>query len=105
MLMNNSSVVRISEHFAKRVFREAGEDPTAQVVKAWQLAYGNDPSQPRREELTQWLNRQRSALAEPNPDQPSAPNGGALDPAKANEQALALLCQALLSSNAFLYID
>jgi hypothetical protein len=105
MLMNNSSVVRISEHFAKRVAREAGEDPAAQVLRAWQLAYGYDPSQVRRDELVQWLSQQRSLLAQPNPEQPAAPNGGALEPAKANEQALALLCQALLSSNAFLYID
>jgi hypothetical protein len=81
MLMNNSSVVRISEHFASRVVREAGEDATAQTLRAWQLAYGS------------------------NPEQPSAPNAGALEPAKANQQALALLCQALLSSNAFLYVD
>ena len=105
MLMNNSSVVRISEHFAKRVAREAGEDPAAQVLRAWQLAYGYDPSQVRRDELVQWLIQQRSLLAQPNPEQPAAPNGGALEPAKANEQALALLCQAFLSSNAFLYID
>ena len=105
MLMNNSSVVRISEHFAKRVAREVGEDPAAQVVRAWQLAYGSDPSDARRNELTQWLNQQRMVLAQPNPDQPTAPNGGALDAAKASEQALSLLCQALLSSNAFLYID
>ncbi|MFN9346182.1 MAG: DUF1553 domain-containing protein, partial [Planctomycetota bacterium] len=105
MLMNNSSVVRISEHFAKRVAREVGEDPAAQVARAWQLAYGSDPSDARRNELTQWLNQQRMVLAQPNPDQPTAPNGGALDAAKASEQALSLLCQALLSSNAFLYID
>jgi hypothetical protein len=69
------------------------------------LAYGYDPSQVRRDELVQWLSQQRSLLAQPNPEQPAAPNGGALEPAKANEQALALFCQALLSSNAFLYID
>ncbi|MFM8399387.1 MAG: DUF1553 domain-containing protein, partial [Pirellula sp.] len=75
MLMNNSSVVRISEHFAKRVAREAGEDPAAQVLKAWQLAYGTDPSDGRRDELIQWLNQQRTVLSQPNPDQPAAPNG------------------------------
>jgi hypothetical protein len=105
MLMNNSSVVRISEHFANRVSKEAGEDPAAQVVRAWQLAYGCDPTEAQRTGLLSWLNQQRKVLAEPNPEQPSAPNAGALEPAKANAQALSLLCQALLSSNAFLYID
>ncbi|MFM8264310.1 MAG: PSD1 and planctomycete cytochrome C domain-containing protein [Pirellula sp.] len=71
MLMNNSSVVRISEHFAKRVAREAGEDPAAQVLKAWQLAYGTNPSDGRRDELIQWLNQQRTVLSQPNPDPPS----------------------------------
>jgi hypothetical protein len=55
--------------------------------------------------MTQWLVDQRAVLAQPNPEQPTASNGGALEPAKANQQALALLCQALLSSNAFLYVD
>jgi len=105
MLMNNSSVVRISEHFASRVAREVGQAPADQVVRAWQLAYGSSPAEAQRNQLTSWLEQQRAALAQPSPDQASAPNGGALEPAKANQQALALLCQALLSSNAFLYID
>ncbi|MFN6401980.1 MAG: PSD1 and planctomycete cytochrome C domain-containing protein [Planctomycetota bacterium] len=105
MLMNNSSVVRISEHFASRVVRELGQAPADQVVRAWQLAYGCSPAEAQQNQLTSWLEQQRAALAQPNPDQASAPNGGALEPAKANQQALALLCQALLSSNAFLYID
>jgi hypothetical protein len=105
MLMNNSSVVRISEHFASRVVREAGEDATAQTLRAWQLAYGSNPTEAQQNSLATWLNQQRSILMQPNPEQPSAPNAGALEPAKANQQALALLCQALLSSNAFLYVD
>jgi hypothetical protein len=105
MLMNNSSVIRISEHFASRVAREVGQAPEDQVVRAWQLAYGSNPAEAQRNQLTSWLEQQRAALAQPNPDQASAPNGGTLEPAKANQQALALLCQALLSSNAFLYID
>jgi hypothetical protein len=105
MLMNNSSVIRISEHFASRVAREVGQAPADQVLRAWQLAYGSSPDEAQRNQLTSWLEQQRAALAQPNPDQASAPNGGTLEPAKANQQALALLCQALLSSNAFLYID
>jgi hypothetical protein len=105
MLMNNSSVIRLCEHFSNRVLREAGEDPMAQVLRAWQLAFGVDPSERQRTRTTQWLVDQRAVLAQPNPEQSTAPNGGALEPAKANQQALALLCQALLSSNAFLYVD
>ena len=105
MLMNNSSVIRLCEHFSNRVLREAGEDPMAQVLRAWQLAFGVDPTETQRTRTTQWLVDLRAVLAQPNPEQSTASNGGALEPAKANQQALALLCQALLSSNAFLYVD
>jgi hypothetical protein len=105
MLMNNSSVIRICDHFANRVIRQAGDDPMAQVVQAWQFAFGVAPTESQRTQTRQWLVDQRAILAQPNPEQPTAPNAGALEPAKANEQALSLLCQALLSSNAFLYVD
>ena len=105
MLMNNSSVIRICDHFANRVIRQAGDDPMAQVVQAWQFAFGVAPTESQRTKTGQWLVDQRAILAQPNPEQPTSPNAGALEPAKANEQALSLLCQALLSSNAFLYVD
>lgn len=105
MLMNNSAVIKISEHFASSVSRYASDDPAAQVLWAWKLAYSCDPTDAQRATLLEWLNRQRAELAQRQPEQASAPNASALEPTKANEQALALLCQALLSSNAFLYID
>jgi hypothetical protein len=105
MLMNNHSVIRIAEHFADRVLREAGSDPEHQVIHAWQLALGVAPSDSQKLRLTQWLSELRNSLAQMVSEQVAAPNAPPAEPEKANRQALALLCQAILSSNAFLYVD
>ena len=43
-LLNNSFVLQMSEDFAKRVVREAGDDVANQVEKAWALSIGRKPS-------------------------------------------------------------
>ena len=48
-LMNNAFVLRMSEKFADRVTREAGEDPTSRVTWAWQLAIGREPNEQERQ--------------------------------------------------------
>ena len=48
-LLNNSFVLRMSEAFAERVKKEAGEDPTAQINRAWQLAVCRNPTDSERE--------------------------------------------------------
>jgi hypothetical protein len=115
-MMNNGSVIRLSEHFAKRVQREAGDDPREQVRRAWSLAFGTLPGDEQLQLSTEWLISQRSALTKPDVETVGeatvgAPSGttvaaaGTLEPAAANLQSLALYCQALYSSNAFLYVD
>jgi hypothetical protein len=105
MLMNNHSVIRIAEHFADRVLREAGDEPQHQAIHAWRLALGVSPSDSQALRLTQWLSDLRSSLATSGSEQGAAPNLPTADVQKSNRQALALLCQAILSSNAFLYVD
>jgi len=105
MLMNNHSVIRIAEHFADRVLREAGDEPQHQAIHAWRLALGVSPSDSQALRLTQWLSDLRSSLAASGSEQVAAPNLPTADVQKSNRQALALLCQAILSSNAFLYVD
>ena len=116
LMMNNGSVIRLSEHFAKRVQREAGDDPREQVRRAWSLAFGTLPGDEQLQLSTEWLISQRSALTKPDVETVGeatvgAPSGttvaaaGTLEPAAANLQSLALYCQALYSSNAFLYVD
>jgi hypothetical protein len=91
MFMNNEFVVSQSELFAERVRREAGADLRAQVVRAWRLAFAAEPSAEEIQEAVAFLAEQTATF-----------HGKAPDPGR---QALAGLCQTLLSANAFLYVD
>jgi hypothetical protein len=87
MLMNSNFVVDRARNFAARIQREAGDDVSAQIALAWRLAFA---SQPTAEELAgalAFIERQSVHF----PDKPA--------------EATASFCQALLSSNHFLYID
>ena len=82
MLMNGSFVMQQAEAFAERVKKDAGTDPSLQVARAWKLAYGSEPTDKEKGAALAFLK------GFPKPD-----------------KALAALCQALLSSNRFLYVD
>jgi mono/diheme cytochrome c family protein len=99
MLMNSDFVLGEANHFARRLVHEAPArdwlTPAAveerRIGLAWQIAYGR-PVEP--DELTaarNFLRQQRAGLA-----------AGKHDPELAS---LADLCQQLLSSNEFLYVD
>jgi hypothetical protein len=82
MLMNNQDVVALAEAFGTRVRREVGDEPRAQVRRAWALAFGAEPGEEEILEAVRFLK------------------------APAEQQAkLAVFCQALLGSNPFLYVD
>ncbi|MBL9173576.1 MAG: PSD1 domain-containing protein [Verrucomicrobiales bacterium] len=103
MLMNSAFVLDQSVRFAGRIESEAGPDPARQVVLAWQLAYSRPP---RPEEAREAL----AFLADQSAGFPpiSAARGGDSPKAKGatpESEALASLCQVLLSSNEFLYLD
>ncbi len=82
MLMNGSFVMQQAEAFAERVKKDAGTDPSLQVSRAWKLAYGSEPTDKEK------ANALAFVKGFPKP-----------------EKALAAFCQALLSSNRFLYTD
>ncbi|MGV3662800.1 MAG: DUF1553 domain-containing protein, partial [Prosthecobacter sp.] len=90
LLMNSSFVVEQSRVFAKRVLREAGEDVSKQASRAWELAFGRAPSPQDQGDAVNYLREQVKVL----------PTGK-----DAAEKALASLCQALLGSNPFLYVE
>ena len=75
--LNNSMILRMSDTWAERIADEAGEDITAQIRRAYQLAYQRDPT---AEELP------------------------ALETFVTNS-TLAALCRVLFNSNEFLYVD
>jgi hypothetical protein len=101
LMMNSSFILEQAQHFADRVASEAGDDPSAQVQRAWELAYARAPSEEELVRSAAFLEAQRqhfeqlAAAATPE-------NQPALTPP---QQALALFCQALLSSNRFLYVE
>lgn len=101
LLMNNAFVVEQSQGFADRVAREAGHDLSEQVTRAWRLAYGGEAGEADRAAALAFLRDEAEIFgkqASPEAKSKSPPP----DPAR---RALASFCQALLSSNAFLYVD
>ena len=69
----------------------------SQAVRAWKLALGRDPSSSELRLASEFLSRQINYLNE-HPDRLQKKQSAA-------EQALTNLCQSLLNSNEFLYVD
>ncbi|HUG93342.1 MAG TPA: PSD1 and planctomycete cytochrome C domain-containing protein, partial [Planctomycetaceae bacterium] len=76
-LLNNSFILRMSDHFAERLRQEAGQDPAAQVARAWELAY----------------------FRRPDPDEQR------LSVEFIGEHGLPALCRVVFNSSEFLYVD
>jgi Protein of unknown function (DUF1553)/Protein of unknown function (DUF1549) len=116
MLMNGEFVITQSEVFAERVRQDAGGELPDQVSRAWRLAYGCSPTAAESASAVRFVRDQVEAFRQ-LPAPPPA-KSAAKDKAKAKTQesqsaplpppevrALAVFCQALLSSNRFLYVD
>ena len=100
--MMNSEVLRTSSRYmAGRVIDEAGEDPSAQVKRAYLTALGRLPSGEEQADaestLAEMTKAWRRRLEEQVPMEPKA--------TKARWLALATVCHTLLNSAEFLYID
>jgi hypothetical protein len=116
MLMNGEFIIAQSEAFAERVRKEAGGDVSDQVARAWRLAYGHSPTAAELAAAVSFLRDQAETFRQmPPPARPKS-SSAAKDKAKAKvsepaappppaDRALAVFCQALLSSNRFLYVD
>jgi predicted ATPase len=116
MLMNSQFILDQAARFAIRLKTEAGEDRARQVTRAWQLAFSREPARQEMADALEFLSRQVEELkmisekadaekkeAQSKKDEKSKP---VVKAAPAPElQALTNLCQALLSSNEFLYVD
>lgn len=133
-LMNSAFCLQQAELFAHRILSEVGSEPSAQIRQAWRIALQTEPTTEQLESATQFLKTQTATLqastgttataptanqnaAPVNPPTPPAASATAAKPAPSPNApaasppiiparaALATLCQALLNSNAFLYID
>jgi mono/diheme cytochrome c family protein len=101
MLMNSPFILGHARDFAGRVRREAGAEPRAQVLHAWRLAFGREPAEAEVKDALTFLAAQAEHFRAHPPAQ-DAKAAGKPDP---QEEALESWCQALLSSNEFLYVD
>ena len=99
LMMNSPLVAQQAEAIAARIEREAGAEPALRFQRAWRLVFGRAPSDKETETGVTFLARQSEAA---NANAPTDPKISKPDPART---ALANLCQALVSSNGFLYVD
>jgi hypothetical protein len=93
-MMNSGFMVEHAEYFAERLQKERAGNKAEQVKLAWMLAYGKEPT---AEEIKQSI-----AFIDSQIPQFDKKNSAGKTP---EQLALATFCQALLSSNGFLYVD
>jgi hypothetical protein len=93
LMMNSAFMVAQAKYLGERVRREAGADAQTQVQRAWRLAYGSEPSASEAREALTFLAEQAAGFQSNHKGE------------DARQLALACFCQALLSSNRFLYVD
>jgi hypothetical protein len=99
LMINSDFVVHQANAMAARVEREAGADPAAQFRAAWLLAFSRAATESDVNAGVAFLADQAStAAANATPDA----KPGSITP---TQVALAHLCQVLVSSNRFLYVD
>lgn len=102
LMLNSDLLVEFSRATAERIEADAGPDVTDQIHRAWRLVYGRVPEHSERESAIHFLEQQTNLFAGQTPWQKTEKH----TPARtASQEALALMCQMLLSSNEFLYVE
>jgi hypothetical protein len=90
LLLNSTEVLRQAEFFAQRLRREAGQETRSQLTHAWRLAFAAEATAQELDQAQAFVKEQTELMqGQPEPE----------------VKALASFCQALLSSNRFLYVD
>lgn len=105
LLMNNGYMREHAQDFAMRVQKEAGADVEKQVQRAWLLSISRSPSMADLQDAMEFVQKQTEYYkANPTKLEHVA---GPIEKNNADPALLGLtaLCHALLSSNAFLYVD
>jgi hypothetical protein len=100
LFMNNDFILAQADEFAKTVYESVGDDAASQVRFAWQRAFTRLPEESQLQSGLDFLAAQKAeweAVEPPNAEKPPS--------IPAARRALAGYCQALLSSNPFLYVD
>lgn len=89
-LLNSDFVVARARAFARRLERESGRDVGDRITRAFVLAVGRNPTEDERDAARRFLDEQPGHYA------------GRSD---ATERSWTDFCQAILASNAFLYVE
>jgi hypothetical protein len=106
MLMNSDFILAQAGYFAARIRKEAAGDPRGQVVTAWQLAFGRAPEASELERALGFLASQTSPAPPPAPAAAAAEGQQPGKPASETPvDPLVNLCQVLLGTNEFLYVE
>jgi hypothetical protein len=93
-VLNSEFVVGQAGHLADEIVREAGEQPAARVRLAYQRALNRSPRDAEAATCVAFLRDQANTYVNDN-----------VPPQKAGRDALADLCQMLIASNEFLYVE
>ncbi|MDG2130944.1 MAG: DUF1553 domain-containing protein [Fuerstiella sp.] len=102
LMMNSDLLLDYSRYLAARLAADAGDEMAKQIQLSWKLVYARSPEHSELAAATEFLTEQAAVFSDqaaykPNEKKPPARTAG--------EEAVALMCQMLLSSNEFLYVD
>ena len=102
LLMNDGFIINAATQLAERLRREHVGDARGQLTAAWHLLYGSAPSDSELRNALSFLAEQSETLRARAAQVPPKKDAPPVDP---QLQALASLCQTLLSTNRFLYVE
>ena len=103
LMMNSDFVVSQSARFAERL-KEVGAQPVDRIRHAWQLVYPTEPTAEQVAAAVAFVEEQTALFLKPSA-QDDPKKSAAEQTLQAAGQAWSVFCQALLSSNRFLYLD
>jgi hypothetical protein len=92
MMLNSDLVMDAATGLAKRLADEGERDDAAKLDRAYQLAYGRSPTASETQQQLAFLEAARRTVSE------TAGSEQAVDP-------WSILCQVLLASNEFIYVN
>jgi len=107
-LLNNELVLDWAQSLAGRVFNDSGLTPSAQVDRAFRLAYGREASAEEQKIAEDFLDKQTPIMVArlaSNDSKPPLPSNLPPGMDQARAAAFVDLCHMLLDSNEFLYIN
>ena len=103
LMMNSDFVVSQSARFADRL-KEVGSQPVKRIRHAWQLVYSTEPTVEQVTAAVAFVEEQTALFSKPAATDDNKKTT-AEETLQAADRAWSVFCQALLSSNRFLYLD